>query len=341
MTDRTCLSIILAAGEGTRMQARRPKVLHKLAGRSLIAHVLDNVSHLGGRAAVVVGPDQPAVSAEVRALAPGSEIFVQRERRGTANAVLAARAAIAQGADDILVVFADTPLVRIETLDRLRGALAAGAAVAVLGFYAADPAGYGRLIVEGNRLLAIREDKDASPAERANTFCNGGLMALAGAHALAILDEIDDRNAKHEFYLTDAVRIARNRGLDAVALETAEDEVRGVNTQAQLAEAEGVLQARLRQAALAAGVAMTAPDTVYLAADTRFGRDVMVEPFVVMGPGVVVDDGAVIRAFCRLENTRIGRGEIVGPHAHIGTGKENAAEDDWPVRRRASGKPVT
>lgn len=342
MTSRTCLSIILAAGEGTRMQASRPKVLHAIGGRSLIAHVLGAVGRLGGGAAVVVGPNQPAVIAEVRATAPDAEIFVQHERRGTANAVLAARAAIAHGADDILVVFADTPLVRVETLDRLRKAIADGAAVAVLGFRAADPTGYGRLIVEAGRLIAIREDKDASAAERTNNLCNGGLMALSGADALAILDRIDDHNAKHEFYLTDAVRTARELGFKAVALETGEDEVRGVNTQGQLAEAEGILQTRLRQAALAAGVTMTAPDTVYLAADTHFGRDVVVEPFVVFGPGVAVEDGAVIRSFSRLESVRVPSGEIVGPHARLSAdGRERSAEDGWALRRRASRKPVT
>jgi len=160
--------------------------------------------------------------------------------------VLAARDAIALGADDILVVFADTPLVRPRTLARLREPLAQGQAVAVLGFRPADPAGYGRLIMEGDRLIAIREHKDASAAERAIPLCNAGLMALRGDAALAILDRIGDQNAKREFYLTDAVAVARQIGLDAAAIETEEDEVRGINSQGQLAEAEAVLQRRLR-----------------------------------------------------------------------------------------------
>src|SRR5215470_2253613 len=269
MSARTCLTIVLAAGEGTRMRASRPKVLHAIGGFPLIAHVLAAVRETEGAAAVVVGPGQDRVAAAATAL-PGAKIFVQAERRGTAHAVLAAREALLGGADDILVVFADTPLVRPQTLARLREPLGRGKSVAVLGFRPGNPAGYGRLIMDGETLVAIREEKDASEAERAITLCNAGLMALAGDVALAILDRIDDRNAKREFYLTDAVAIARTMGLDAVAIETGEDEVRGINSQAQLAEAEAALQQRLRAAALNAGVSMVAPETVHLAADTRF-----------------------------------------------------------------------
>jgi bifunctional UDP-N-acetylglucosamine pyrophosphorylase/glucosamine-1-phosphate N-acetyltransferase len=278
------------------------------------------VRETGGKSAVVIGPGQDKVAAAVEAALPGAAIFVQAERRGTAHAVLAARAAIAEGADDLLIVFADTPLVRPRTLARLREPLAQGKAVAVLGFRPADPAGYGRLIMDGERLLAIREDKDASAAERALTLCNAGLMALKGDVALALLDRIGDYNAKREFYLTDAVAIAREMGLDAVAIETEEDEVRGINSQAQLAEAEAVLQRRLRDAALEAGVTMVAPDTVHLAADTKLGRDVVIEPFVVFGPGVVVEEGAVIRSFSHLEGAHVGKGTTVGPYARLRPG---------------------
>jgi bifunctional UDP-N-acetylglucosamine pyrophosphorylase / glucosamine-1-phosphate N-acetyltransferase len=313
---RSCLTIVLGAGEGTRMRSSRPKVLHAIAGRALIRHVVDAVAPLGGRVAVVIGPGGEAIGRQV----PNAEIFVQQERRGTAHAVLAARAAVSRGADDILVVFADTPLLRTETLRKLRSAIADGATVAVLGFRAADPAGYGRLIVENGVLTAIREDKDANEAERAIDLCNGGVMALAGASALPILDQIDDGNAKREFYLTDAVAIARKQGLKVVAIETGEDEVRGVNTQAQLAEAEAILQARLRQAALDSGVTMTAPDTVHLCADTKLGRDVTIEPYVVFGPGVTVEDGALIRSFSHLEGAHVGRGATVGPFARLRPG---------------------
>jgi bifunctional UDP-N-acetylglucosamine pyrophosphorylase/glucosamine-1-phosphate N-acetyltransferase len=320
MNARTCLTVVLAAGEGTRMRASRPKVLHAIGGVSLIAHVLAAVRETAGATAVVVGPGQSEVAAAVTAALPGAAIFVQAERRGTAHAVLAARAAILAGADDVLVLFADTPLIRPQTLARLRAPLAHGQAVAVLGFRPVDPAGYGRLIMDGETLVAIREDKDASAAERAIALCNAGLMALRGDVALAILDRIRDDNAKREFYLTDAVAIARQMGLDAVAIETGEDEVRGINSQAQLAEAEAALQKRLRAAALDAGVTMVAPETVHLAADTRLGRDVTIEPYVVFGPGVTVADGAVIRSFCHLEGAEVGSGTTVGPYARLRPG---------------------
>jgi bifunctional UDP-N-acetylglucosamine pyrophosphorylase/glucosamine-1-phosphate N-acetyltransferase len=320
MSARTCLTIVLAAGEGTRMRSSRPKVLHAIGGRPLVAHVMAAVRETAGAAAVVIGPGQDKVAAAVAAAMPAAKIFVQAERRGTAHAVLAARDAIALGADDILVVFADTPLVRPRTLARLREPLAQGKAVAVLGFRPADPAGYGRLIMDGDRLIAIREHKDASAAERAIALCNAGLMALRGDAALAILDRIGDQNAKREFYLTDAVAVARQVGLDAAAIETEEDEVRGINSQGQLAEAEAVLQRRLRDAALEAGVNMVAPETVHLAADTKLGRDVVIEPFVVFGPGVVVEDGAVIRSFSHLEGAHVGQGTTVGPYARLRPG---------------------
>jgi bifunctional UDP-N-acetylglucosamine pyrophosphorylase/glucosamine-1-phosphate N-acetyltransferase len=325
MTGRTHLTIMLAAGEGTRMRTSRPKVLHAIGGRSLIAHALAAAGE--GALAVVVGPAQEAVVRIVKAERPDAEIFVQIDRRGTAHAVLAARDALARGADDVLVAFADTALVTAATFARLRATLAAGAGVAVLAFRPADPTGYGRVIVDADgRPLAIREEKDASPAERAVTLCNAGLMALAGKTALAILDRIGDDNAKREFYLTDAVEIARAMGIATVALETTEDEVRGVNTQAQLAAAEAVLQERLRAAAHAAGVVMVAPDTVHMCADTKLGRDVTIEPYVVFGPGVVVEDGAVIRSFSHLEGAHVGRGARVGPFARLRPGARLEAD---------------
>jgi bifunctional UDP-N-acetylglucosamine pyrophosphorylase/glucosamine-1-phosphate N-acetyltransferase len=319
MPARTCLAIVLAAGEGTRMRSLRPKALHAIGGRSLLAHALDAVKNADA-IAVVVGPGQQAVAAETHAREPTADIFVQTERRGTAHAALAAGEAIARGFDDGLVAFADTPLVQSTTFARLRAAVAGGGAVAVLGFRPADPAGYGRLIVEGEKLLAIREERDASDAERAITLCNGGLMALDGRVALDILQRIGDHNSKREFYLSDAVEIARNRGLDAVTLETEEDEVRGINTRGQLAQAEGVLQQRLRAAAMEAGATMVAPETVFLAADTKLGRDVVVEPHVVFGPGVVVEEGAVIRSFSHLEGAHVGKGARVGPFARLRPG---------------------
>jgi bifunctional UDP-N-acetylglucosamine pyrophosphorylase/glucosamine-1-phosphate N-acetyltransferase len=321
MKARTCLAIVLAAGEGKRMHSARPKVLHAIAGRSLLAHVLAAVAETGVTAtAVVIGVGQETVAAEAKRLLPGAECFVQREPRGTAHAALAAKPAIERRPDDILIVYGDTPFVRPATLARLRVALAAGAAVAVLGFRPADPTGYGRLIVAGDQLVAIREHTDASARERAIGLCNGGIMALAGAHALAILERIGERNRKGEFYLTDAVEIARGMKLNAVAVEVEEDEVRGINTKTQLAEAEAVAQQRLRKAALEAGVTLVAPETVFLSADTKFGKDVLVEPYVVFGEKVKVEDGAIIHSFSHLVGAHIGKGASVGPFARLRRG---------------------
>jgi bifunctional UDP-N-acetylglucosamine pyrophosphorylase / glucosamine-1-phosphate N-acetyltransferase len=327
MEARTCLAIVLAAGEGTRMRSTRPKVLHHVAGRSLLAHVLDAVAALGASSiAVVVSPGQEPVAAEAKRVLPGAGTFVQRQRLGTAHAVLAAKPAMERGPDDVLIVFGDTPLVRPAALRRLRAPLAAGAAVAVAAFSPADPSGYGRLITKGKDLVAIREEADASAAEKKIALCNGGIMALAGKTALAILERIGDRNRKAEFYLTDAVEIARGMQLVAVAVEVEEDDVRGINTKKELAEVEAIAQARLRRAALDAGVTLVAPETVFLCADTKLGKDVVVEPYVVFGEKVVVDDGAIIRSFSHLAGAHVGKGASVGPFARLRPGTRLGAQ---------------
>ena len=321
MNGRTSLTIVLAAGEGTRMRSSMPKVLHPVAGQSLLAHVLSAAPAGDGTSlAAVIGPDHQAVIEEARRYRPDAETFIQRDRKGTAHAVLAARDALARGADDLIIAFGDTPLISAATFERLRVALKQGAALAVLGFRAANPAGYGRLLVEGGRLMAIREQAEASPAERDVTLCNAGVMAFDGRKALSILQKIGNANSKGEYYLTDAVAIVRDLGLEAVVIETSEDEVRGINTKAQLAEAESVMQARLRKAALDAGVTLIAPETVYLAADTTFGKDVTIEPFVVIGPGVSIADGAVIHSFSHIVQASIGKKASVGPYARLRPG---------------------
>ena len=302
------------------MRTSLPKALHAIGGRTLLEHVLSAVS--GADVALVVGPDHGALETAAKKLVPQAQVYVQRERLGTAHAVLAAKTALSEKHDDILVMFADTPLVRPETLTQLRGALAQGAAVAVLGFKPADPTGYGRLVMKGDELTAIVEHRDASTDERKIDFVNGGLMALSGEHALTILERIGNANAKGEYYLTDAVTIARDMGLKAVAIETAEDDVLGINTKAQLAQAEAVMQNRLRSAAMEAGVTMVAPETVFLSADTKFGKDVTIEPNVVFGLGVTVDDGAVIRSFSHLEGAHVGKGARVGPYARLRPGAD-------------------
>src|ERR1700744_6340720 len=321
MCGRTSLTLVLAAGEGTRMRSSLPKVLHPVAGQSLLSHVLSAAPNGSGTSlAVVIGPDHQAGAEEARRDRPDAETFVQRDRKGTAHAVLAAWEALVRGADDLIIAFGDTPLISAATFTRLRAALKQGASLAVLGFRAADPTGYGRLLVEGGRLVAIREQADANAAEREVTLCNAGIMAFDGRKALSIIEKIGNANSKSEYYLTDAVAIVRDLGLEAVVIETSEDEVRGINTKAQLAEAEQVMQARLRKAALDAGVTLIAPETVYLAADTVFGNDVTIEPFVVIGPGVSIADGAVIHSFSPIVQASIGKRASIGPYARLRPG---------------------
>ena len=303
------------------MRSSVPKVLHPVAGQSLLAHALSAAPKGAGTSlAVVIGPDHQAVGDEAKRYRPDAETFVQRHRNGTAHAVLAARQALARGADDLIIAFGDTPLISAKTFERLRTALKHGATLAVLGFRAADPTGYGRLLVENGHLTAIREQADASPAEREVTLCNAGVMAFDGRKALSILEKIGNTNSKGEYYLTDAVTIVRDLGLEAVVIETSEDEVRGINTKAQLAEAERVMQARLRNDAMEAGVTLIAPETIFLAADTSFGKDVTIEPFVVIGPGVSIADGAVIHSFSHIVQAAIGKNASVGPYARLRPG---------------------
>ena len=320
---RACLTIALAAGEGTRMKSALPKVLHPVAGRPMLAHVLAACAQAGADAlAVVVGPGRDDVARAARAIAPDIGVYVQTERLGTAHATLAAAEAIARGYDDLLIVFGDTPLLTAETLARMRAALAAGAGVAAMGFEAADPTGYGRLLVKGDELVAIREQKDASEAERAVRTCNAGIMAIDGRMALQLLGEIGNANAQREFYLTDIVEKAREHGLRCVAVMASEEEAMGVNDRVQLAAAEAVMQRRLRDAAMRAGATMISPETVTLSWDTRIGRDVVIEPGVFFAPGCVIEDGAVIHAYSHLEGAKVAGGANVGPFTRLRPGAD-------------------
>ncbi|HXW20848.1 MAG TPA: bifunctional UDP-N-acetylglucosamine diphosphorylase/glucosamine-1-phosphate N-acetyltransferase GlmU [Roseiarcus sp.] len=328
MDKRRSLAVVLAAGEGTRMKSARPKALHEIAGRSMLAHVLQAARGAGAQAlAVVVGPDREDVADEARKVASDASVYVQQRRLGTAHAVLAAREEIAKGFDDVVIVYSDSPLLRAETLKALRVPVAGGAAVASLGFVAGDPTGYGRLVKRGEKLIAIREEKDASAAEKTINLCNAGPMALAGATALEILTRIGAHNAQGEFYLTDAVAIACDLGLTASVELAAEGEVMGVNDRAQLAAAEAEMQKRLREKAMREGATLIAPETVFLSEDAKIGRDVTIEPHVVIGKGVEIGDGAVIHSFSHLEGAKVGPNASIGPFARLRPGAE--------VRRRA------
>ncbi|MCJ2018584.1 bifunctional UDP-N-acetylglucosamine diphosphorylase/glucosamine-1-phosphate N-acetyltransferase GlmU [Methylobacterium sp. E-065] len=326
---RSLTAIVLAAGKGTRMRSDLPKVLHRIAGRSMLGHVLAAVQAAGaGRIAVVAEPGRDDVAAEIAKAAPGAQIFPQAERLGTAHAVLAARDVLADPDDDVVIAFGDTPLVTAETLLRLRAPLAEGAAIAVLAFESPSPTGYGRVLTEGSRVLAIREEKDASAAERAVTLCNAGLMALSGLHALSLLTRIGNDNAAGEYYLPDAVALAVADGLSVTVVPVDEAEAQGVNDRVQLSVAEAAIQGRLRRNAMLGGATLIAPETVFLSYDTMLGRDVMVEPNVVFGPGVRIGDGCTVRAFAHLTETELKAGVRIGPfvrlrgHAVLETGAE-------------------
>lgn len=319
--SRSCLAIVLAAGEGTRMKSDKPKVLHEIANRPMVGHVLAAVLQAGAtRIAVVVGPGREDVAAEARRIAPDAEVFVQTDRLGTAHAVLSAREALERKPDDVIIAYADTPLVTTETFEKLRRPLADGAAVVALGFEAKDPTGYGRFIMSGDQIVDIREHRDATEAERAITLCNGGLMAVRGDVALTVLDKVGNTNSKGEYYLTDIVALARGLGHRTAAVTVSEEEVHGVNDRIQLAAAERIIQERLRNAAMASGVTLVAPETVFLSHDTKLGRDVVVEPHVVFGPGVTVEDGAVIHSFSHIEGARIASRAGIGPFARLRPG---------------------
>jgi bifunctional UDP-N-acetylglucosamine pyrophosphorylase/glucosamine-1-phosphate N-acetyltransferase len=310
------------------MRSSLPKVLHRIGGLPLIGHVVRAVAAAGAdNVAVVVGPGHEAVADAARAEVPEVSVFVQEQRLGTAHAVLAARDALAAGHDDLVIVFGDTPFVSPEVIAALRQLVADGAAVAVGGMRPADPTGYGRLIMEGDdRLVAIREDKDATRQEREIGFCNGGLMAMSGALALDILEAIGTDNAQGEHYLPDAVKIANDRGLTVSATEIDEAKVFGINTRGHLAEAEARFQAARRMAAMAGGATLVAPETVFFTHDTQIGQDVLIEPNVVIGPGVRIEDGATIRAFCHIEGATIAGGAVIGPFARLRPGANIGAD---------------
>ncbi|WP_292247139.1 bifunctional UDP-N-acetylglucosamine diphosphorylase/glucosamine-1-phosphate N-acetyltransferase GlmU, partial [Mesorhizobium sp.] len=323
MSQRSCLSVILAAGEGTRMKSALPKVLHPIAGLPMVAHVAKAAEAAGsGDLALVIGHGADEMRKAAQKFAPNAETFVQEKRLGTAHAVLAARAAISKGYDDILVMFGDTPLIDPEALAVARQKLAEGAAVVVVGFRPPNPTGYGRLIEKGGRLVAIREEKDCSDEEKKIGFCNAGMMAVAGRSALELLDKVGNANAKSEFYLTDIVEIAGAKGLDVVATEASFESALGINNRAELAEAESIWQARRRREAMLSGVTLIAPETVYFSHDTEIGADTVVEPNVWFGLGVKISTGATIHAFSHMTGATIAENCEVGPFARLRPGTD-------------------
>ncbi len=312
------LSIILAAGEGTRMRSSTPKVLHKVGGLAMVGHVLRASQAAGSTSvAVVVGPNHEAVEATIKQLAPGATIARQVYRLGTGHAVREARAAFAEADGNVIVLYADGPMVTPGTIKAIAARLDAGADVVVVGFEPDDPTGYGRLLTEGGQLRAIREHRDATEAERRVTLSNSGIMGFRAAALRQLIDRIENNNAKGEYYLTDAVELANADGLRVEHTVADPDEVLGVNDRAQLAAAEAQFQDLRREDFMRAGVTLHDPKTVYFSYDTEIGQDVVIEPSVVFGPGVKIGEGTVIKAFSHLEGATVGAHATIGPFARL------------------------
>ncbi|WP_421861749.1 bifunctional UDP-N-acetylglucosamine diphosphorylase/glucosamine-1-phosphate N-acetyltransferase GlmU [Parvibaculum sp.] len=323
MTSNALSTVILAAGKGTRMKSRLPKVLHEIAGRPMLGHVLASVDALDGvRTVLVVGPGMDEVSRYAKSVDPETVIAIQQEPRGTGDAARSASSNVSSASDVVLVLFGDTPLVRSETLAHMVDQCRKASDIVILGFEAVDPTGYGRIVALDGEVARIVEHKDANEAELAIRHCFGGPMAVRAAHFSSLLAKLTDDNAQGELYLTDIVALGRAAGLYCSAVFCKESDIQGVNSRAQLASAEATMQERLREAAMAGGVTFLDPATAYLSFDTRFGQDVVVGQNVVFGPGCEIADGVTIKAFSHLEGAIVAESAEIGPFARIRPGTE-------------------
>jgi len=315
--------IVLAAGQGTRMKSNLPKVLHKVAGAPLVAHAIRSAEGLDvSKSIVVVGHGADQVEVSLSRDFPEAEVVMQTERLGTAHAVDQAKASLVDFHGDAIVLYGDTPFIKPDTLRRMLAAREDGADVVILGFDAAVPGKYGRLIVEDDRLKRIVEAKDATTDELEVTLCNSGVVCADSAVLFDMIARVDNQNASGEFYLTDIVEIANKAGKSCVAVTCDESETLGINSRPELAKAEAIFQGAFRENAMIEGATLQAPDTVYFSFDTKLGKDVIVEPNVVFGVGVSVDDGANIRAFSHFEDCLVRSGATVGPYARIRPGSD-------------------
>jgi len=313
-------AIILAAGQGTRMKSPLPKVLHPVGGRAMLDHAIDAAEALGcERIVVVVGDHSPSVRAHVVRRLGEAAVAVQDPPIGTGHAVRAAEAALQGFEGDVVVTYGDVPLLTAADIEPV---FSGDDGVTVIGFEARDPGAYGRLVMEGDTLAAITEAKEAPAEVLALTLCNSGVMAAPAALLFALLAEVRNDNAKGEYYLTDVVALARQRGAATRVVHAAEDSVMGVNAQAELAVAEALFQKVQRETFLAAGVTMSAPDTVHFAWDTEIGGGTTIEPYVVFGPGARIASGARIRAFSHVEGATVAAGAEVGPYARLRPGAD-------------------
>ncbi|ODT81078.1 MAG: UDP-N-acetylglucosamine diphosphorylase/glucosamine-1-phosphate N-acetyltransferase [Pelagibacterium sp. SCN 64-44] len=317
------LSIILAAGEGTRMRSSQPKVLHPVGGLPIIGHVARAAREAGSdRIALVTGPRHQAIRDMVASLDPDVVHFEQSEAKGTAHAAAMARGLYEQANGYIAVVYGDHPLLRGINFRAVLDRLDAGLDVAILGFEPRDPTGYGRFITDGDTLLAIREHKDATEDERRIRLCNACILAFRAEVFRDLIDKVETNNAQSEYYLTDMVGLANAAGKKVGYGLAPENDVMGVNDRSQLARAEGLFQQVRREDFMKAGVTLRDPASVWFSWDTEIGRDVTIFPNVVFGPGVKIADNVEIRAFCDIEDAVIGSGASIGPFARIRGGAE-------------------
>jgi bifunctional UDP-N-acetylglucosamine pyrophosphorylase/glucosamine-1-phosphate N-acetyltransferase len=315
----TATAIILAAGLGTRMKSAVPKTLHPIAGRPMLQHLLDSCRQVFDRIVVVIGPGMDQLA---EACAP-HEVVVQHDRLGTAHAALQAEALFGPGGEghEVAVLYADNPLISARTLGRLLARRGEGdVGLALLAMRPADPARYGRVLTEAGYVTGIVEYADATAEQREIRLCNAGVLCAEAGQMRQWLQSVQPNNAKGEYYLTDLVTLANTTGRKVASIEAAEDELRGINSRAELAAAEASVQRHLRLAAMEAGVTLVAPETVFFSFDTRIEADVTVEPNVVFGPGVVIQAGARIRAFSHLEGCHVGPDAIIGPYARLRPG---------------------
>jgi len=316
--------VILAAGKGTRMRSDLPKVLHKAAGRPVLRHVLHSAAKAKPQRTVIIsGPQMPEVGVEAQQVIPGAVIAIQEKRQGTAHAVGIAKEGLKGFEGTVLVLYGDVPLIRTETITALADAVSEESPLAVLGFRAVNPTGYGRLIQNrAGKLIAIREELDTTVDERRIDLCNSGFIAITAKLLWELLPKIGNDNAKHEYYLTDLVGLTVAEGRQVALAECPEAEVHGVNTRAQLAHIESLLQARYRQSAMDNGATLIDPASVFFCADTEIGKDVTIEPHVVFGPNVKISDNVEILAFSHIEGAAISDGVRVGPFARLRPGAE-------------------
>ena len=317
-------AVILAAGKSTRMKSSRSKVLHHVGGRSMLSWTTALARSVGVTKCVcVVGEANQDVRAEAESL--GLDIAIQEPQLGTAHAVLAAKEALSDFYGNVAVLYADTPLIETETVEQVFESLKTGSDVVVLGFEPDEPGAYGRLITQGDELLAIVEAKEATPEQLAVRLCNSGVMAASREDMFAALDKVDNKNAKGEYYLTDIIEIMRDSGKTARAVSASQTEVMGVNSRPDLALAEAAFQNRMRERAMAAGVTLRDPATTFFSYDTEVENDAEIGANVVFGPGVSIAKHAVIHPFCHLEGAKIGEGAQIGPFARLRPGTEMGA----------------